>query len=235
MMILPRGTSAVRFRATVSATAPPHGGPFTLAEINLILLGYRVLHLIMKNELDETDSEILRILTQDGRTPYTEIAEEVGMSPPSVIDRVDRLREIGVIEGFGARLDRSVLGGSRLLVRFVTDPGTVEEAVREASEDDRVETAFGSADGTVTLVANAKPEEAAELTARFDARDHAVEVVVEEVHEPTVAAPTFAPDCVECGNTVDEEGVSARVAGDVYHFCCTSCAAAFEKRYESLG
>jgi Lrp/AsnC family leucine-responsive transcriptional regulator len=189
----------------------------------------------MKDSLDETDAEILRLLTRDGRIPYTEIAEEVGMSPPSVIDRVDRLREVGVIEGFGARLDRSVMGGSRLLVRFRTRPGAVEEAVREASEDDRVETAFGSADGTVTLVANAKPEEAAELTAGFDARDHAVEVVVEESHEPTVSAPSFAPDCAECGNTVDEEGVSARLAGDVYHFCCTSCASAFEERYESLG
>jgi len=189
----------------------------------------------MKDELDETDAEILRILTQDGRTPYTEIAEGVGMSPPSVIDRVDRLREIGVLEGFSARLDRSVLGGSRLLVRFSTRPDAVEEAVREASEDDRVETAFASADGTVTLVVNAEPEEAAELTAGFDARDHSVEVVVEESHEPTVAAPSFAPDCVECGNTVDEEGVSARVAGDVYHFCCTSCSSAFEERYESLG
>ena len=192
----------------------------------------------MKDELDETDAEILRILTQDGRTPYTEIAEEVGMSPPSVIDRVDRLREIDVLEGFSARLDRSVMGGSRLLVRFRTHPENVDETVREASEDDRVETAFGSADGTVTLVANAEPSEVGELTAGFEGvRDQSVEVevVVEESHEPTVAAPSFAPDCVECGNTVDEEGVSARVAGDVYHFCCESCESAFEERYESLG
>lgn len=191
----------------------------------------------MKDELDETDAEILRLLLNDGRMPYTEIAEEVGMSPPSVIDRVDRLREIGVLEGFGARLDRSVLGGSRLLVRFGTRPDAVTEAVREASEDDRVETAFASADGKVTLVVNAEPSSVGELTAGFDTLDHdvEVEVVVEEVHKPTVAVPSFAPDCAECGNTVDEEGVAARVAGDLYHFCCASCESAFTERYERLG
>lgn len=190
----------------------------------------------MKPTLDETDAEILRLLVKDGRIPYTEIADEVGMSPPSVIERVERLREKGIIEGYEARLDRSVLGGSRLLVRFRVSPEEVEDAMLAISDDERAETVFGSADGTVTVVANAEPEEAGEITEVPDveAHDHEVGVVVEESHEPTVAAPSFAPDCVECGNTVDEEGVTSRVAGDLYHFCCTSCESAFRERYEAM-
>ena len=44
--------------------------------------------------LDETDEEILDILLDDGRKPYSEIAEAVGLSAPAVSDRIDRLREI---------------------------------------------------------------------------------------------------------------------------------------------
>ena len=189
----------------------------------------------MKTELDETDAEILRLLVKDGRMAYTEIADEVGMSPPSVIERVERLREKGVLRGFEARLDRSVLGGSRLLVRFRVRPDEASHIADEIAADDRADTVFVSADGTVTAVVNAEPEEAYGIVGDADAHDYDVEVVVEERHAPTVATPSFAPDCVECGNTVDEEGVTARVAGEVYHFCCTSCESAFRERYEAMG
>ncbi|WP_135304161.1 Lrp/AsnC family transcriptional regulator [Haloarcula amylovorans] len=50
--------------------------------------------------MDELDSEILSILRQDARTPYTEIADQVGTSEGTVRNRVERLVEDGVIERF---------------------------------------------------------------------------------------------------------------------------------------
>ena len=50
--------------------------------------------------MDELDREILSILRQDARTPYTEIADQVGTSEGTVRNRVDRLIEDGVIERF---------------------------------------------------------------------------------------------------------------------------------------
>jgi DNA-binding Lrp family transcriptional regulator len=188
----------------------------------------------MKTPIDATDAEILRLLVEDGRKPYAEIAEEVDMSTPAVIDRIDRLRKKGIVDGFEARLDRSVLGGSRLLLRFRLDPDEATNVAEETSRDERVETVFVSADGTVTAVANAEPEEARSIAGETGAREYDVEYVVEEEHAPAVRTPSFAPDCVECGNTVDDQGVSTRVAGDLYHFCCTSCESAFEQRYEGM-
>jgi DNA-binding Lrp family transcriptional regulator len=190
----------------------------------------------MKTTLDSTDAEILRALVDDGRRAYSDIADEVDMSTPAVIERVERLRDKGVIEGFEARLDPSVLGGTRLLVRFRVssdETSTVSEAL---ADDDRVNTVFVSADATVTVVADAEPDEAVALLGSVGAYfgTFEVEVVVDEEHAPTVRQPSFAPDCVECGNTVDKEGVTARVAGDIYHFCCTSCESAFRDRYGEL-
>jgi len=189
----------------------------------------------MKGTLDETDAEILRLLVEDGRIAYSEVADEVGMSAPAVIDRVERLREDGVIEGFEARLDRSLLGGTRLLVRFSVSPDETHVVAERVADDERSETVFVSADGTVTVVANARPDEAADIVDGLEVRDFEVSTVVSEAHDPGVRQPSFAPDCVECGNTVDDEGVSAQVAGDLYHFCCESCESAFEERYGSMG
>ena len=47
--------------------------------------------------LDDTDREILRLLLEDGRRPYREIASEVELSAPAVSDRVERLRELGLL------------------------------------------------------------------------------------------------------------------------------------------
>jgi DNA-binding Lrp family transcriptional regulator len=50
--------------------------------------------------VDQLDRRILNILRRDARTPYTEIAEQVGTSEGTVRNRVERLQEDGVIERF---------------------------------------------------------------------------------------------------------------------------------------
>jgi DNA-binding Lrp family transcriptional regulator len=50
--------------------------------------------------MDDLDRAILDILRRDARTPYTEIADEVGTSEGTVRNRVDQLVENGVIERF---------------------------------------------------------------------------------------------------------------------------------------
>ncbi len=50
--------------------------------------------------MDDLDRQILDILRRDARTPYTEIASQVGTSEGTVRNRVERLTEDGVIERF---------------------------------------------------------------------------------------------------------------------------------------
>lgn len=60
--------------------------------------------------LDELDAKILRALTEDARTSMAELARLVGLSPPSVSERVRRLEEAGVIQGYRAQVDPRALG-----------------------------------------------------------------------------------------------------------------------------
>jgi len=50
--------------------------------------------------MDDLDREILDVLRRDARTPYTEIAEQVGTSEGTVRNRVERMTEDGVIDRF---------------------------------------------------------------------------------------------------------------------------------------
>ena len=60
--------------------------------------------------LDETSWAILDALQQDARMSYAELGRRVNMSSPAVAERVQRLVEAGVIEGFHARVNPAKVG-----------------------------------------------------------------------------------------------------------------------------
>jgi Lrp/AsnC family transcriptional regulator, leucine-responsive regulatory protein len=79
--------------------------------------------------LDPIDSEILRLLRDDGRMSWRDLGAAVGLSANAAADRVRRLRQAGVITGFVALLDPAA-GGRRLeaLVGVTLARGTDSDA-----------------------------------------------------------------------------------------------------------
>ncbi|MBX0323048.1 AsnC family transcriptional regulator [Halomicroarcula sp. F13] len=189
--------------------------------------------------LDDTDREIVRLLLADSRRPFSDIAEEVGLSAPAVSDRVDRLREMGVVRGFTLDLDRSLLrSGVPVLLEIDAEPGRAT-AVRDAlAGADAVEHVFRTADGRVTATATVPQTEVTELLDTHvdlaDVDGYEVRLVADSEWSPGLGTAEFAPECAECGNTVDEEGERTVLDGDTYYFCCGSCESRFVERYESL-
>ena len=189
--------------------------------------------------LDETDMEILRMLAADGRRPFSDIAAEVGLSGPAVSDRVQRLRDTGVIDRFTVAVDRSQLrAGIEVFVQLDVSPTDVEQVEDRVSADDAVEHVFVTADGGVwfaaRVAATSVRDWVQDVVGDAEIRSLEVTLVDESRWTPTVAGTEFALSCAECGNTVDEEGESVRLENDVYHFCCSSCEQRFVDRYERL-
>ena len=60
--------------------------------------------------LDEIDYKIIDALQKNGRTRRNDLAELVGLSLPSVSERLRKLEESGVITGYYARVDHKKLG-----------------------------------------------------------------------------------------------------------------------------
>jgi Lrp/AsnC family transcriptional regulator, leucine-responsive regulatory protein len=60
--------------------------------------------------LDATDAAILAALVKDGRKTIAELAKLVGLSAPSVSERLRRLEEANVIRGYQAVVDPEGLG-----------------------------------------------------------------------------------------------------------------------------
>lgn len=71
-------------------------------------------------ELDNIDRRILRLLGEDGRIAWRDLAEQVGLSLTPTIRRVRLLEERGYIEGYAARLNEERLAGSMTVFVSVT-------------------------------------------------------------------------------------------------------------------
>lgn len=60
--------------------------------------------------LDVTDRKILGLLQGEGRMTHAELAKRVGLSAPSVLERVKKLERSGVIRGYAAMVDPAAVG-----------------------------------------------------------------------------------------------------------------------------
>jgi len=61
-------------------------------------------------DMDETNVKILRKLLSDARLSYRKIAEEIGVSPPTILSRVEKLESDNIIKFYSAVLDHEKLG-----------------------------------------------------------------------------------------------------------------------------
>jgi Lrp/AsnC family transcriptional regulator, leucine-responsive regulatory protein len=89
--------------------------------------------------LDPTSRHILRLLAGDGRASYQAIADAVGLSRPAVMERVKRMEEAGLIQGYHARLDRTKAGfpiTAFVSIRYPVASGMGDEPIIKALAHD---------------------------------------------------------------------------------------------------
>ncbi|MHC3438304.1 AsnC family transcriptional regulator [Natrialbaceae archaeon A-gly3] len=188
--------------------------------------------------LDETDLEILRLLVEDARRPYSDIAERVGRSAPTVSDRIDRLQELGVVKRFTVDLDRSTITDGIEVLLDLELAATAAGVSATLANAEWVEHVITTADGRVLAVATARPDQVrGHLTETIDTDcvdSYRVHLIEGRVWSPHVGEAELDLECAECGNAVTSDGFSSEIDGDRYHFCCPVCRSRFEERHAEL-
>jgi Lrp/AsnC family leucine-responsive transcriptional regulator len=59
---------------------------------------------------DATDWQLLALLQADARLSFSELGRRVNLSTPAVAERVRKLEDAGIIRGYHAEIDASLLG-----------------------------------------------------------------------------------------------------------------------------
>ncbi|CUH79205.1 Regulatory protein AsnC [Tritonibacter multivorans] len=93
----------------------------------------------MKDPLDALDRTLLKALVRDGRVSWKDLAAEAGVSAPTIRERVRRLQDLGVIQGFGVELSAAALGyGLEAIVRFRPLPGKRHMLEQQIEANERI-------------------------------------------------------------------------------------------------
>lgn len=186
---------------------------------------------------DDTDLEILRLLAENARRPYCEIAEQVNLSAPAVSDRVAKLSEFGIIRRFTLDIDRSQLFEAiPVLVVVHPSPAAVSSLRDSLLEATDVEHVFTTADAELVFTAMLRDTNVGEWLQANLEMDHIqaydVRLLSTIDWSRHLSGTDFGLTCAECGNRVGPDGRSERVGGTLQQFCCSSCETRYTARYE---
>jgi len=87
-----------------------------------------------KVNFDEMSLKILALLQENARLSYTEIGKKVGLTTPSVIERIKKLEDSGVIENYTVNINAEKLGYTITAVMLVSFTGTFKQQEKNIIE-----------------------------------------------------------------------------------------------------
>jgi len=126
---------------------------------------------VSTSEIEATDRKILHLLAADGRMSYTDLGKATGLSTSAVHQRVKRLEQRGLIQGYGAALNHAELGLP--LTAFVAirpmDPSQPDDCPERVSGFTEIESCWSVAgdDSYILKVRTATPAALEELLAQI--------------------------------------------------------------------
>lgn len=112
--------------------------------------------------IDEIDLQILNILQDKARIPNVEVSRQIGMAPSAVLERIRKLEERGIIEGYEVRLNPAAFAQGLAAFLFVeadyADNGQLGECLAQVAGVQEVHQVAGP-DGYLVKLRAADPRE----------------------------------------------------------------------------
>lgn len=88
--------------------------------------------------MDELGEKILKELGANARISYSELGRRVGLSTPAVTERVRKLEEAGIIEGYHAKVKRQEQGSLSAFIQLDAPAGAYGRIRDRADQLDQV-------------------------------------------------------------------------------------------------
>lgn len=191
-------------------------------------------------QLDSLDSALLRLLSEDARLSFRELAARVGSTTPTVSARVKGLEELGIILGYRTEVNPDLLGGPLRVLRVRCRPqagSRLAAALAGSAGVERVELLAG---GQIDLRFRERLHHG--VRAPHDLLSGDPDVVSYEVADvlatPKVVgtgldAKSLDVPCHQCKGPIHGAPIRAKLEGRHHVFCCTHCLQTFKGRVEA--
>lgn len=148
--------------------------------------------------IDFTDKKILSALLSKGRSTFAELASQVGLTAPTVHDRVKKLERSGIIKGYTAIINPATLGYHITAMLNISTSSQVpaedyENRLSEISEIQKCYSVAGD-DNYVAVVLTKTPQTLEKLIRRIQRLSGTVSVKASVVLSSPVSRNSLPAD-----------------------------------------
>ncbi|MFX0123928.1 MAG: winged helix-turn-helix transcriptional regulator [Candidatus Hodarchaeota archaeon] len=198
----------------------------------------------MKIELDNADLTILNRLNENGRTTYSELANELNITVPTVKSRIEKLTKIGVIHHIGIYLNpHSLTNESAALIKVKVDKEKKEKFIDFLTSINEIREVFEVLDEfNILMITQNQPLNMhhilfEEVKAHSSIKNAEISILVKEVfanpHRIPKQSQLLNVRCEYCGKQISDSYESEKFEDIRHYFCCTSCLRNYKKWRES--
>jgi DNA-binding Lrp family transcriptional regulator len=194
-------------------------------------------------KLEKVDIQILKILQEDGRASFRDIAKKVGVTTPTVSSKVSMYEQMGIIRSFGAFLDTDALGELSIILMVKCKPSDVPKVAEKLKALEEVREVYlvgGSwINSKVTLTDTTHLNQfIADLTEIEEILDYNYNAIVNTVKEeprPVLSEGVNAVlACFYCKKPMHDKPVKLKLDGKDHFLCCNTCAKEYKVKYDKL-
>jgi DNA-binding Lrp family transcriptional regulator len=191
-------------------------------------------------KLDDVDVKILEHLQKDARLSFRDLAKKVGVSTPTVSAKVKILESLGLIKGYSAIIDASLLNETLICFVIRAKPSDLEGISKRLKKLGQVRSVYSTAESNLIVMAAisqshklgdliAKLKEVSEIES-YDTY-HIVDVLKEEPDALLSKGLAVSLSCFYCKKHIHEEPVVLKLDGRDHYMCCKTCAREYKKKY----
>jgi DNA-binding Lrp family transcriptional regulator len=191
-------------------------------------------------ELDNNDLVILDKLNENGRTTYSELAQELGLTVPTIKSRLDKLLKIGVIHHIGIYLNpHSLTNDSAALIKLEIDKSKKKEFLEFLISLEEIKDVFEALDEyNIVLITQIQPLQMHqllfnEIKSRSGIKRANLILLIKEIASKPHRIPKqntlLNIRCEYCGKVITSSYESEKFDDVRHYLCCKSCLNNYKK------
>jgi len=193
--------------------------------------------------LDNTDVNILKVLLENGRLSFRQIAERIKVSVPTVSSKVGNLEDMGVIKGYTANIDTEKLGGISVIITIKTKPADLRKVSDRFHTNDKVRQMYTLSNGKLQLVCTFSSQSMINefITSLADVHEimeydiaNIVQVVKEGPRAVVGEESSVVLTCSYCRKEMRDDPLKIKAGDKDYYVCCPVCQKGFEQKYNTI-
>ncbi len=194
-------------------------------------------------ELNDIEVGILKALQEDSRRSMRSLAEELNVSTPTISTKIKELEDMGLIRGYGARLNLDMLGLHTFVLNMDTRPDKLDTISEDILNMPEVRTLYELDGGSLMAIVSVdevrsldgilKELKGMEGMLGFDS-SRVTRTYRESGPLLLDGNAALDLDCYYCKAHIEGKPVKMELDDRKHYLCCETCAKEYRGKYMEL-